>query len=111
MLSLVFYVPDSHLEQVKTAVFAAGAGRIGNYDQCCWQTKGTGQFRPLEGSNPAIGSTGTLEKVDEWKVELVLEESCAPAVVSALKAAHPYETPAYHLYSHAGFTDLRSLEE
>ncbi|MGZ3705833.1 MAG: NGG1p interacting factor NIF3, partial [Bdellovibrionota bacterium] len=98
MLSLVFYVPDSHLEQVKAAVFAAGGGRIGNYDQCCWQTKGTGQFRGLEGSNPAIGKKGALEKVDEWKVELVLEEQLADAAVKALKAAHPYETPAYHLY-------------
>ncbi|MGZ3654560.1 MAG: NGG1p interacting factor NIF3 [Bdellovibrionota bacterium] len=101
MLSLVFYVPDSHLEQVKAAVFAAGGGRIGNYDQCCWQTKGTGQFRGLEGSNPAIGKKGALEKVDEWKVELVLEEQLADAAVKALKAAHPYETPAYHLYRHA----------
>ncbi|MGZ3650759.1 MAG: NGG1p interacting factor NIF3, partial [Bdellovibrionota bacterium] len=91
----------SHLEQVKAAVFAAGGGRIGNYDQCCWQTKGTGQFRGLEGSNPAIGKKGALEKVDEWKVELVLEEQLADAAVKALKAAHPYETPAYHLYRHA----------
>lgn len=95
MLSLIFYVPDSHLEKVKTAIFAAGAGRIGNYDQCCWQTIGQGQFRPLAGSDPHLGKAGRLESVDEWKVEVVCEADRIETVVSALKQAHPYETPAY----------------
>ena len=97
MLSFVFYCPDSDLEKVKEAVFAAGAGRIGNYDHCCWQTKGTGQFRPLAGSDPTLGRQGTLESVTEWKVEMVCEESVVALVVSALVEAHPYETPAYHV--------------
>jgi hypothetical protein len=97
MLSLVFYVPESDLEIVKEALFAAGAGRIGNYDRCCWQTKGNGQFRPLPGSNPTIGSHGSVERVEEWKVEMVCDESLVSAVVAALHAAHPYETPAYHV--------------
>ena len=95
ILSLVFYVPESHLEAVKTAIFAAGAGKLGNYDCCCWQTKGTGQFRPLPGSDPHIGATGRLEKVDEWKVEVICEAKKIGAVVDAMKKAHPYETVAY----------------
>ena len=95
MLSLVFYVPESALEKVKEALFRAGAGRIGNYDQCCWQTLGTGQFRPLPGSEPAIGSQNHLERLPEWKVEMVCEEGLAPAVERALQESHPYETPAY----------------
>jgi hypothetical protein len=95
MLSLVFYVPDSHLDKVKAAIFAAGAGKLGNYDQCCWQTIGQGQFRPLKGSHPHLGKEGKLEAVDEWKVEVVCEEKLINKVVNALKAAHPYETAAY----------------
>lgn len=95
MLSISFYVPESDLEKVKEAMFAAGAGRIGNYDRCCWQTRGEGQFRPLEGSSPALGAHGRVEKVAEWKVEMVCEEALAEGVISAMKSAHPYETPAY----------------
>lgn len=82
-------------------MFAAGAGRIGNYDSCAWQTEGLGQFRPLEGSQPFLGHVGEVEKVKEWKVEMVCEDAMLDAVVAALKAAHPYETPAYLITRHA----------
>jgi hypothetical protein len=95
MLSLIFYVPESDLEKVKAALFAAGAGKIGNYDHCCWQTLGTGQFRPLEGSNPAIGEQHRVETVAEWKVEMVCAEESVDEIIRALKATHPYETPAF----------------
>lgn len=95
MYKLCFFVPETHLETVKAAVFAAGAGRMGEYDQCCWQVKGEGQFRPLAGSQPFLGEQGCLEKVAEFRVEMVLEKSCARAVIQALKQAHPYEEPAY----------------
>jgi hypothetical protein len=95
MVSLIFYVPESDLEKVKDALFAAGAGKIGNYDHCCWQTRGTGQFRPLEGSNPAIGQQNRVETVEEWKVEMVCEEELVDEAIRALKEAHPYETPAF----------------
>ena len=85
-------------EKVKEAVFASGAGRIGNYDYCCWETLGTGQFRALTGSNPTIGKLGTLEQVAELKIELVCADSLIQAAVSALKQAHPYEEPAYQVY-------------
>ncbi|MDP2228938.1 MAG: NGG1p interacting factor NIF3 [Moraxellaceae bacterium] len=95
MFKITFYVPPSHLESVKAALFAAGAGRIGHYEACAWQVEGTGQFRPLAGSTPFVGETGRLETVAEYRVELVCAESCIAAAVAALKAAHPYETPAY----------------
>lgn len=99
MISLVVYVPESHLEKVKGALFAAGAGRLGNYDHCCWQTEGTGQFRPLAGSNPHLGEAGQLERVKEWKVEMVCPPERIEAAVAALRQAHPYETPAFLLTS------------
>ncbi len=97
MLSLVVYIPDSHVEEVKMAMLEAGGGRIGNYDSCCWQTIGQGQFRPLKGANPALGSVGKLEVVDEWKVEMVVDPSRISAVLAAMKKAHPYETVAFHV--------------
>lgn len=97
MYKLCFYVPASHLEVVKEAVFAAGAGRIGNYQHCCWQVEGRGQFRPLAGSQPFLGQQDELERVSEFRVEMVLEPGRAAAVVEALRAAHPYEEPAFDL--------------
>nr|WP_260524699.1 NGG1p interacting factor NIF3 [Pseudomonas sp. MWU16-30317] len=95
---MAFFVPPSHLEAVKQAVFTAGGGRLGAYDQCCWQVLGEGQFRPLDGSQPFIGQSGIVEKLVEWKVELVVDEGMIADVVTALKAAHPYETPAYEVW-------------
>ena len=95
---LAFFVPASHVEVVKTAVFAAGGGRIGDYDHCAWQTLGLGQFRPLDGSQPFIGQAGQVEVVEEWKVELVVADDLISQVVSALKASHPYQTPAYEVW-------------
>ena len=95
---LAFFVPDSHVEVVKDAVFAAGGGRIGDYDHCAWQVLGTGQFRPLDGSQPFIGEAGRVERVEEWKVELVVGDELIRGVVGALKASHPYETPAYEVW-------------
>ncbi len=98
MYKLCFFVPETHLEQTKQALFTAGAGRIGDYDYCAWQCRGEGQFRPLEGSNPHLGQQGQLEKVVEYKVELVCEDRYIQGALKALKAAHPYEEPAYDVY-------------
>lgn len=95
MYKLTVFIPNDALETVKSALFAAGAGTIGNYEQCCWQVQGTGQFKPLAGSTPHIGVQDQLETVDEWRVEMVVDESVVHAVITALKKAHPYETPAY----------------
>jgi len=94
---LGFYVPASHLEEVKSALFAAGAGRIGNYDHCSWQVLGQGQFRPLPGSDPYLGQPGEVEQVDEYRVEMVCAAQCVKAAVVAMRDAHPYEEPAWDL--------------
>ncbi|MFS0828360.1 YqfO family protein [Pseudomonas phoenicis] len=98
MYKLAFFVPDSHVEAVKAAVFAAGGGHIGSYDHCAWQTLGHGQFRPLDGSQPFAGRQGQVERAEEWKVELVVDDALIVPVVDALKAHHPYETPAYEVW-------------
>lgn len=98
MYKLAFFVPVEDAESVKEAIFATGAGRLGDYEACCFQTPGTGQFRPLAGADPHIGRVGDLEKVDELKVELVCEDSLIHDAVAALKAAHPYEEPAYDVW-------------
>lgn len=92
---LTVYVPDAHLEPVKDALFAAGAGRFDGYDRCCWQVRGTGQFRPLAGSSPFAGTIGIPETIDEWRIELLCAEAQLLNIKDALLAAHPYERPAY----------------
>ncbi len=95
MYQLVFYVPTSHLEQVKDDLFTAGAGKFNNYDRCSFETKGIGQFRPLDGANPFIGNKNSIEKVEEYKVEMVVADDALEKVINTLKSSHPYEEPAY----------------
>ena len=95
LFKIEIYIPESHLEQVKIAIFDAGAGRVGDYDACAWQTLGQGQYRPLEDSQPFVGTKDKIETVTEYKVELVCSEKFLPAVVEAMKASHPYEEVAY----------------
>ena len=98
MYKICVYVPENSVEKVKQALFDAGAGRIGNYDSCCWQTSGTGQFRPLENSNPAIGSQGKIETVSEIKIELVCTDNLVKNAIHALRENHPYEEPAFDVW-------------
>ena len=102
MFHIAFYVPESHSEQVKESMFAAGAGQIGNYAKCSFEYKGIGQFQALPGSTPFVGQEGQLEKVEELKVEMVCKKELIHAVVKALKASHPYETPAYYVIETVG---------
>lgn len=106
MYALTFYVPEAQAEQVKEALFAVGAGRIGEYEACCWQTLGQGQYRPLLGANPAIGEVGTINQLAELKIEMVCEDHLIKAAVAALIAAHPYEEPAYHCVKVLTLEDL-----
>ena len=92
---LNFYVPQDHLESVKKAVFDAGAGHYPGYDRCCWQTLGTGQFRPLEGSSPFVGEKQTVEVVVEYKVEMLCPKKHLDSIIDAFLNAHPYEVPAF----------------
>lgn len=103
MYKLAFFVPESHKESVKAAVFATGAGRIGLYDCCSWEVLGSGQFRPLVGAKPFIGEPGAIETVAEYRVELVCEDHLIKAAVAALRAAHPYEEPAFDVWQLATF--------
>lgn len=98
MYKICYFVPETHLEKTKHALFRVGAGRIGDYDSCAWQCQGQGQFRPLEGSKPFLGESGELETVSEFKVELVCKSELIEKAVFALKQAHPYEEPAYEIY-------------
>ncbi len=98
MYKMCYFVPESHLEITKAALFESGAGRIGDYDCCAWQCRGQGQFRPLEGSNPFLGQAGEVEQVDEFRVELVCRDELIQAAVQALKESHPYEEPAYEVF-------------
>lgn len=95
LYKIEFYVPESHLDAVKTAMFAVGAGRVGDYDSCAWQTLGRGQFRPLEGADPYIGQTGKVETEPEYKVEMVCAGKLVREVIGAMKRAHPYEEVAH----------------
>lgn len=97
MYKICFYVPATHLEQVKQAMFAAGAGQLDNYSHCCWQILGEGQYLPLGGSNPYLGVQQELSKEAEYKVEMISDDQYIHAVVSALKLNHPYEVPAYQV--------------
>ncbi|MEM9425007.1 MAG: NGG1p interacting factor NIF3 [Spirochaetota bacterium] len=91
-------VGEPLLERVKEALFQAGAGQLGLYQNCSWQTEGVGQFLPLEGSQPAIGRAQQLTLLAEYKLELLCPESRLRQVLGALHQAHPYENPAYEMY-------------
>jgi hypothetical protein len=91
-------VPASHLDATRDAVFAAGAGRIGDYERCSWATLGEGTFRGGEGTSPALGAAGRDETVTEFRVETVVPDGKLAAVIEALRRAHPYEEPAFDVF-------------
>ncbi len=94
---LVTFVPEKDVQRVADALFDAGAGRIGNYTRCSFQSPGTGTFYGEEGTNPRVGQTGKLERASEVKVETVMPIARMQEVLAALRAAHPYEEPAFDL--------------
>ena len=96
---LVWFVPEEALDATRDAVFAAGAGRIGDYKRCSWYTAGTGTFLGGEGTEPTIGTAGQEERTPELRVETVVPGDRVEPVVAALLAAHPYEEVAYDLYA------------
>jgi hypothetical protein len=95
---LVVFVPSEALDRVREALFAAGAGRIGEYERCSWYAAGTGTFFGGEGADPAVGEAGREERVPELRLETVYAVERERDVVRALRAAHPYEEPAFDLY-------------
>ena len=95
---LVVFVPAEAVDAVREALFAARAGRIGEYERCSWYTDGTGTFLGGTGTDPSVGQAGRDQRVMELRVETVVPQECIDAVVSALREAHPYEEVAFDLY-------------
>ena len=95
----VIYVPRESAEAEREAVFAAGAGHIGDYSHCSWSVSGIGQFLPHEGASPAVGSVGSVERVAEDRFEVVAPARARGAVLAAMRAAHPYEEPAFDIFA------------
>ena len=98
MYKLVWFAPREAVDVTRQAVFAAGAGQIGNYTHCSWYGAGTGTFLGGKGSDPSVGEAGREERVNELRVETVVPAERARDVIAALRAAHPYEEVAYDLY-------------
>lgn len=96
LYQLVVFIPESHLEDVKNALFEAGAGKYQNYDRCSFEIPGTGQFRPNGKSTPFIGKADQIEQVKEYRVEMICPSEIIDATREALIKSHPYEEPAYH---------------
>jgi hypothetical protein len=92
-------VPREALDAVRTALFDAGAGRIGDYEHCSWYTQGTGTFLGGEGTNPTLGEAGREQRVAELRLETVFPEEKQDDVIAALRRAHPYEEPAFDVYA------------
>ena len=103
MYKICVFTPEAAAETVKQAMFKAGAGKIGDYDSCCWQTIGQGQFRPLQGSAPYIGQQGLLETVTELRIEMVCADEFIEDTITAMKSCHPYEEPAYDVWKLENF--------
>ncbi|HEY4500163.1 MAG TPA: hypothetical protein VJH25_00020 [Candidatus Paceibacterota bacterium] len=98
LYKLVVYVPLDHADKIREALHSSGAGEMGNYDQVTFSARGMGRFRPLAAANPAIGEVGKLELVEEERIETVVTEDIIEKVLSAVRAAHPYEEPAIDIY-------------
>lgn len=99
LIKVVTFCPFKHIEKVQQAMFDAGAGNIGNYDRCSYLVSGTGTFRPLEGSNPFVGRPNMLHEEEEYRIETIVAAYRLSDVIKAMIAAHPYEEPAYDIYT------------
>ena len=97
MYKLNYYVPTKAKEKTKKALFGIGVGKFDNYEHCAFEILGRGQFKPIGSANPYIGKTGTLEYVEEYKVEMICRDDLIKKAVEVLKEAHPYEEVAYEV--------------
>ncbi|MCR1897879.1 Nif3-like dinuclear metal center hexameric protein [Irregularibacter muris] len=98
LYKIVVFVPKGHEEQIRDVLSNKGAGWIGNYSHCTFQTPGTGTFKPLEGTNPFIGNIGKIEYTQEYRLETIVPQSDLSKVIKAMIKAHPYEEVAYDIY-------------
>lgn len=97
-VKLIVFVPLSHADTVREAMGKAGAGKIGNYSFCSFSTIGKGRFLPGDGANPAIGSVGKLEEVEEERIEVACKKEQINEIVAAIKKVHPYEEVVIDIY-------------
>lgn len=97
-VKIVIFAPASHADKIRRALAQAGCGHVGKYDFCSFSVKGVGRFRGLAGTKPFIGKIGRIEKVIEERIETICPKSKLPAVLKALKKAHPYQEPAVDIY-------------
>ena len=97
MYKVGIYVPEQALEEMKKALFEAGAWHFGGYDSCCWQTKGRSQYRSLADSLPSNGEEGKLIQITEYRIEMICVDEKVSDVVEVIKKTHPYEQPAWDL--------------
>ena len=104
---LVVFVPTAAVEKVSDAVFAAGAGRIGEYERCSYRVNGQGTFFGTESTSPVVGRKGQLERVDEVRLEVVFPRQRLAEVTAAVRRSHPYEEPAFDVYPLQGLPDGR----
>ena len=95
---VIAYVPESHLEQVKSALFQAGAGKWGRYEKCCWSVKGEGQFLPTSKADPFCGTKGQVNRVEEYRIEVLCQAGHLKEALSKMIEAHPYEEPSYFVF-------------
>lgn len=117
LYKVVIYVPETHVEAIRNAFHESGAGHIGNYSHCTFQSGGEGTFKPLEGTNPHIGKQNALTFVSEKKIETIVPKKILSDVLNTILSAHPYEEPAYDIYplankgEAAGIGRVGSLEQ
>ena len=109
MFKLIFFVPEEYKEKLNNSLFEKGAGKYKNYDMCAYEVKGTGQFRALEKSNPFIGTKNKLEKVTEYRIEMLCDKANIKEIVEILLKEHPYEEPAYEVYEVFMLDDLENV--
>jgi hypothetical protein len=103
MYKLNYFVPSDAKEKTKRALFDIGVGKIGDYECCCWESLGQGQFKPVGGANPSIGELDKLEIVDEYKVEMICANELIEKAIKTLKESHPYEEVAYEVFKMEDF--------
>jgi hypothetical protein len=95
---LVIFTPLTHSDVVREALGRAGAGVIGNYEYCSFSSIGYGRYRGNEKSNPSIGVAGNYEKVEEERIEVIVNENILKTVIAEVKKVHPYEEVAFDVY-------------
>lgn len=98
LLKIVYFVPSEHADKTRNAVFEAGAGHIGNYDMCSYNSEGKGSFRAGKEANPFVGNKGDVHFEKEVRVETIFPKHLKNKIVSALIKSHPYEEVAYDIY-------------